>query len=87
MTWSTMDTAPMDGSEVDLWMYHVETEIFYRETDCIFAEDGWNAPADDGGFYWIDHPGVLYPTHWMYAPDPPVTASETQRKAAKAGAE
>lgn len=79
MTWATIETAPKDGSRVDLWMYDVELAMSWREADCIFAEGGWNAPADDGGFYWLDRPGVLYPTHWMFPPDPPA-ASETQRK-------
>lgn len=64
--WLSIETAPKDGTTVDLW-----TE-YGRETDCRF----------DGGCWVNQEDGVTYatgePSHWMPLPDAPKAQSNSQ---------
>jgi hypothetical protein len=71
--WQPIESAPKDGTKIDLWVHFAEDDRSYRQADAY-----WN--ADEGtwqlGQY---HTGqFLYPvtpTHWMPLPDPPALAT------------
>lgn len=73
--WKTMETAPTDGTAVDLW---VENEIggerypdmVYREGDAAQSND-WE---DKHGMFSVVGDGLMrleQVTHWMPAPEGP----------------
>lgn len=68
--WQPIDTAPKDGTVVDLWVRDEVTGDSYREPRCswTYLIDGW----------WT-HRGIhslvmlkLTPLYWMPEPDPPL---------------
>lgn len=61
MGWNTIDTAPKDGTFVDLW-----SKDDYRISDCQWHREFW-IPLD-GPF--VDEEDV---SHWMPLPAPPIT--------------
>lgn len=73
--WQPIETAPRDGTEVDLWVVHTEPQIDgktwspLRQADCSWSENEgglWvqfqDIPVEDYG--WVA-------THWMPLPSPP----------------
>lgn len=74
MTWHAIETAPKDGTVVDLWLAGPRNKEGGRETDCRFRNGRWLRDyGRDGemevGLYVGDKP-----THWMLPPQPPTTA-------------
>ena len=65
MEWQPIETAPKDGTTIDLWWRTAWDETF-RVPDCEYHD----------AEYWIDDSGDLiaaqYITHWMPTPKPPV---------------
>ena len=63
--WQTMETAPKDGTEIDLWVHGA------RYPDAFWGTDDIGEPA------WIDDNAYVaapdQPTHWMYPPGAPDT--------------
>lgn len=62
--WHPIDTAPKDGTEIDLWLVD-ETGDGCRKPDCYWCEN-----------LWADYNGPLSckwgeATHWMPTPKPP----------------
>jgi hypothetical protein len=56
MSWQPIDTAPRDGTVIDVWH-----PTYGRLVDQWWdSEDGWFSFHDDDG-----------PTHWMHLPEPP----------------
>ena len=53
--WRTLDTAPRDGTPVDLWHKNG-----FRLTEVWWADDCWSCVMDDSSF-----------THWMPIPPAP----------------
>lgn len=69
--WQPIETAPRDGTFVDLWVkeweYTNDTFTTLRLCDCSWEqEQGW---VNDAG----DPLRFCFPTHWMPMPEPPVT--------------
>ncbi|MBD7990763.1 hypothetical protein H9643_08265 [Ochrobactrum sp. Sa2BUA5] len=68
-TWKTIDTAPLDGTIVDLW-----TDMG-RITNCAFKHNrGLNgASVGTKGWFGIRFDGMVspVPSHWMLPPEPP----------------
>jgi len=69
--WQPIETAPKDGTEVDLWV--VYSHGGYRRPDCKFEDGYWwygdVLPAEareKGGDDWD-----TIATHWMPTPGPP----------------
>lgn len=67
--WQTIDTAPKDGSVVDLWC----------ATERV-ADASWSYPELDGEWSCKEwcilrnnflQPVMFEPTHWMPIPEPP----------------
>lgn len=71
VAWKTIETAPKDGTIVDLWMCGPRSPDGYREADCWYAHgQWWNSFGRDGDCA----PGWMagdIPTHWMPLPAPP----------------
>jgi hypothetical protein len=64
MIWQPIETAPLDGTYVDLWvLYDGDPAEGYREPDCSFDRKKW---ADIDGYPLHDTP-----THWMPVPEGP----------------
>lgn len=66
--WKTIESAPRDGSYVDLW---TDTGGGERLIDCIYRNGRWMYWVPDGfgdGEYEVV-PGIA--SHWMVVPEPP----------------
>lgn len=82
MTWEPIDTAPKDGTEVDLYVSAVvprggEERPGYRLCNCQWAHevgsesdpewlDQWGNPVEEDF-----HGGAYVATHWMPVIEPP----------------
>ena len=53
--WKPIETAPRDGTPVDLWH-----KLGFRVVETWWDDDCWSCVMDDDDF-----------THWMPIPDPP----------------
>ncbi len=73
--WQPIETAPKDGTEVDLWCEPfdaMEVGNACRMTNCMFSEhsdDVWKAYVALHG--WCSIEKFWRPTHWMPVPTPP----------------
>ncbi len=65
--WQEVETAPRDGSFVDLWVHDSLRQDGERWTDCHFRNDRWFTAEGDpvAPYSW------LWVTHWMPLPTPP----------------
>ena len=86
MTWQPIETAPKDGTEIDLWMVDEDGHGF-RIPDAFWVtnepyRDGWMAANQgyDGDSGWAEVPRYTnkrgkeiwtLATHWMPKPEPP----------------
>lgn len=71
MDWQPIETAPRDGTKVDLWVVHSDGQ--HRHPDCIYMD----AQTEDGqDIGWTVQMGfAVYglngtPTHWMMVDAP-----------------
>lgn len=76
--WRTIDSAPKDGTEMDLWVISTGGAKPFRVPDCAWktvagkaqwvsrGERGWEALSE----------AYLRPTHWQPLPAPPATLSQ-----------
>lgn len=71
--WQTIETAPKDGTKVDLWCGN------HRRTEKKFAVHSWldGKPMAEPcwGPYDGREEGPLQPTHWRPLPNPPLLAA------------
>ncbi|WP_421565770.1 hypothetical protein [Ochrobactrum sp. EDr1-4] len=74
-SWQRMESAPLDGTKVDLWRVHIENGDAERITDCWYSGGNWlfdrndmigtvDGSSDQLEAYWLI-------THWMLPPAPP----------------
>ena len=70
MDWQPIETAPKDGSEVDLWVIPHDGRCRGRVPNCYFSDGGWRTFSF--GSYVDGDISSRYgkPTHWMKV-DPP----------------
>lgn len=84
MEWQPIDTAPKDGTTIDLWI--MTQWGSFRLPDCKWGVSDWHRAGEEGWIFerrddsephrdaWND---VCYvygeenPTHWMPLPEPP----------------
>lgn len=73
MKWMPIESAPKDGTDIDLWMSGPSSPEGYRE-----PMSGWDATREEWmafSDYWGEVPiGRMVgdaPTHWMPLPEPP----------------
>lgn len=67
MNWLPIDTAPKDGTIVDLWVANINGAKF-RVTDANFSRGEWRV---DGIIIDNLYLTVSIPSHWMPLPEPP----------------
>lgn len=67
MEWQDIETAPKDGTLIDLWTLHGE-----RVPDCFFnkAYNAFTTIREDLVFSDSEKSGI-YPTHWLRIRQPP----------------
>jgi hypothetical protein len=69
--WQPIETAPKDGTPVDLWCVHFDKDTLpCRKPDMVFVEGaGWRYSI---GRVLMDRlENVRTPTHWMPSPAAP----------------
>lgn len=60
--WQPIDTAPKDGTVIDIWTTNRGRIV----------NVAWTLDDFDGTYYWgCENGGVYEPTHWMLLPDEP----------------
>jgi hypothetical protein len=69
--WQPIETAPKDGTEIDLWVKAPPTQLsggsYGRVPDCWFAFDEWRTwDVFEGETVTVNNV-----THWMPRPEPP----------------
>lgn len=72
MEWQTIDTAPRDGTTVDLWLKETD-DSGWRAIDCHWHNTkGWLTSDDER---LEDYFAFVFKeaSHWMESPKPPVT--------------
>jgi hypothetical protein len=73
--WQPIETAPIDGTVVDLWAKRKGTlDTYERVADCFWGNvtDWWGHERQDWiGLYQHQHRSYENPTHWMPLPEPP----------------
>lgn len=79
MEWRPIESAPRDGTDIDVWIYchdpewrgpsETGIENGMRETD-VFWEDGYWKKIEDGDSYSIANEHYTI-SHWMPLPEPP----------------
>jgi len=74
MSWRPIETAPKDGTRVDLWVRAQHNGMEFRQPDC-----GWNGDIEDWRSEQLPHPLSRYhwtPLFWMPLPPPPDERTE-----------
>jgi len=72
-TWQPIETAPKDGTVIDLWAVREATGEADRYANCIWARTVWGGePIGEPRWQGLyDRYSVVTPTHWMPLPLPP----------------
>lgn len=71
MEWRDIESAPRDGTPVDLWVISPETGKGWRRTDCAFDGEYWT-----DRYYAIVNAAGIEPTHWLPLPPAPAKVME-----------
>jgi hypothetical protein len=66
MSWQPIETAPKDGSEIDLWISDPRYPDGYRIPECAWMDGRWVSTLEDQRLE-----SKQAPTHWMPLPEPP----------------
>lgn len=72
--WRPIETAPKDGTIVDLWIQIPEIGDGYRVTDAEWRKGEWQineCGEFDSEIRLRRMDGQNFATHWMPLPDPP----------------
>lgn len=67
--WRPIETAPKDGTEVDLWIASGNGD--FRFTGCVFYDHHWRKSGGYETIAWHFGDDSLEPTYWMPIPEPP----------------
>lgn len=74
MNWQPIETAPKDGTEIDVWLdIHASPSSFgwadaFRETEVYYKDGKWFHRQNGKELELY----AAYITHWMPIPEPPV---------------
>ena len=81
--WQPIETAPKDGTAIDLWIVGPQSEVSFYDPACRSRRGGravdfaWLAKPPNSP-NWYPRGGLGYPlspevtpTHWMPLPEPP----------------
>ena len=69
--WQPIETAPKDGTKIDLWVANQELGRAIRETDMVWHHfDDGSAWAHADALFLVEEDGWTV-THWMPLPEPP----------------
>ena len=69
MKWETIDSAPMDGTVVDLWIAAAGCQ--FRAPDFRFCNGRWEGVSSDEPLERHYMNADMRPTHWMLPPARP----------------
>lgn len=69
MTWMPIDSAPMDGTIVDVWIELFSGEGGYRQTNAKYIDGKWCRNVPIAG--WMNEERFGLATHWMALPEKP----------------
>jgi len=69
--WQPIETAPKDGTEVDLWVVERNRGRKFRIPDCHWHCDEWLVWGGDPEIGWDLVEEYQHATHWMLSPEPP----------------
>ena len=72
--WQKIETAPKDGTRVDLWVRHPDRKSGgFREIGAFYQAEEWRSALGFGitSMRQSDGSWAIYPTHWMPIPPPP----------------
>lgn len=69
LSWQPIETAPKDGTKIDLWVNWSEVGEWYRSPDAYWTGSDWMLSS---GFTILQYKYTLSATHWMPAPTGPL---------------
>lgn len=69
--WQSIETAPTDGTAVDLWVVDHIAGLEWREPEAVFRDGCWWTLSDEGEMESVGFAGIQEPSHWMPVPKPP----------------
>jgi len=72
-SWQPIETAPKDGTHVDLWLCEHSSCRQWREADVWFERGSWIGDGEADGIRVIEMGSYWTATHWMPLPAPPTT--------------
>lgn len=72
MEWQPIETAPKDGTFIDVWCSGLHNPAGARETDAYWDGTQWMCKMfERGGPFTVGFYVTDKPTHWMPLPPPP----------------
>ena len=73
MSWQPIETAPRDGTGVDLWVkYTASYNSCYRIAGCFYENGTWlDSEGNEIEFGPLKDGATCKITHWMLPPGPP----------------
>jgi hypothetical protein len=74
--WQPIDTAPKDGSKIDLWVRFEERNTATRCADSSWDEEAGDWHLGPGSYRAKQYVYGVFPTHWMPIPASPTGEAE-----------
>lgn len=76
--WQPIETAPKDGTKIDLWVHFPEHDEAHRVADAFWdlEDEDWNLH----GWLVRQFKFTPQPTHWMPLPEPPPSGRDHKER-------